>query len=43
MFQMAAAFFIILLYRQWKLHGGIANYVPPGVTPTPLQPAATPS
>lgn len=29
-FQVAAIVFQILLYRQWKLHGGNKNYVPPG-------------
>jgi len=34
-FQMAAAVFLVLLYRQWKRHGGDAAYVPPGVLLTP--------
>jgi Na+/melibiose symporter-like transporter len=29
MFQLAAAFFMLLLYRQWRLHGGVKNYQPP--------------
>jgi hypothetical protein len=29
-FQLAAAVFLVLLYRQWKLHGGNENYIPPG-------------
>jgi MFS family permease len=32
-FQVAAAVFLILLYRQWRLHGGNTHYVPPGTTP----------
>ena len=29
LFQLLAALFLILLYRQWKLNGGDKNYVPP--------------
>ncbi len=32
-FQIIAAVFLVLLYKQWKLHGGYDNYVPPGTEP----------
>ena len=44
MFQAAAAFFLVLLYGQWKAHGGLTSYVPPGVTPAPApQTVASPT
>ena len=43
-FQLAAAVFLVLLYRQWKRHGGDKAYVPPGVTLTPATaPEPTPA
>src|ERR1041385_1175998 len=33
LFQIIAAVFLILLYRQWQRHGGNTNYVAPGTTP----------
>jgi len=29
-FQILAVVFLLLLYRQWKSHGGSKNYIPPG-------------
>ena len=35
LFQIAAIVFQVMLYRQWKQHGGNQNYVPPGTDPAP--------
>ena len=37
-FQLLAAVFLILLYRQWKRHGGNNNYVPPETASAPAFP-----